>query len=107
MIYLPEDYLNENYSYFYNGDYYIIHTNNNCTDDLCDCYNIYQDNNYLVSSSYQCISPSDEYIIAFNRFTDDFYYRNDLANILISFAIIVCFGFGIPIYLLKQFKRSV
>lgn len=41
-----------------------------------------------------------------SKLTDEFYYRNDLASILVIFLIIVVVGFGIPLKLLKRlFKR--
>lgn len=39
--------------------------------------------------------------------TTDFYYRNDLSDILLSFLIIVIIIFGIPYYLLKKFFRRM
>lgn len=42
-----------------------------------------------------------------NKFTDNFYYRNDIADILISFTIIAFFGFYIPIsIIMKLFKKG-
>ena len=45
MTYLPSDLINQNYTYFTNGTYYIIKTNNNCYSQYnsvyCDCINVY------------------------------------------------------------------
>lgn len=42
-----------------------------------------------------------------NQITDNWYYRNDLSDILLSFSIIVVFGFGIPIIVFKRlFKKG-
>ena len=56
-IYVPEDYVNENYLYRFNGDYITIMTNNNCRTSYnttyCDCrqYN-YKTN--VITNVYEC-----------------------------------------------------
>lgn len=111
MSYLPSELLNNNYDYFYNNNYFIVRTNKNCytnyNTQYCDCYNVFNNNHYLVSSAYSCTSPNTQYKIPFSQFTSDFYYRGDIDSILITFAIIVAFGFGIPFYLLKKFLKAV
>lgn len=111
MIYIKDELLNQNYEYYYNNNYFIIRTNKNCYTNYnttyCDCFNMFQNNGYLVSSSYSCTQPSQQYRLNYNELTNDFYYRNDIDSILICFAIIVCFGFGIPFYLLRQFLKVV
>lgn len=42
-----------------------------------------------------------------SNLTTELYYRNDLSDILVVFTIIVLFGFGIPLYLLKKMFRRL
>lgn len=111
MTYLPEELLKSNWEYFYNNNYYIVRTNNNCytnyNTQYCDCINVFVNNHYLQSSTYSCSTPNTQYKLNFSTFTSDFYYRSDIDSILITFAIIVCFGFGIPLYLLRKFLKVV
>ena len=93
MTYLPSDYINANYSYVLSSNSYQVRTNNNCytqyTSTYCDCYDIYYNNDYLVSNSYSCTISNNSHIIDYTNFTDNFYYRLDFDKILIIFFIIV------------------
>lgn len=100
MYYLPDQLLNQNYQYYYNNNYFIVRTNNNCytnyNTQYCDCFNVFQNNNYLVSNSYSCSTPSQQYQIAYNKFTNDKWYRNDLPDVLITFFILFIFMIYLP-----------
>jgi len=56
-IYIPQEYVNQNYIYRFNGDYITIMTNNNCRTSYnttyCDCrqYN-YKTN--VITNVYEC-----------------------------------------------------
>lgn len=94
MTYLPTDYINSNYSYYISTDYYQVRTNNNCysqySSTYCDCYNIYFNNDYLVSDTYFCnINSNVNGILSSSSFTDDFYYRLDFDKICVIFMTIV------------------
>lgn len=42
-----------------------------------------------------------------NNFTDNYYYRHDISDILVSFSIIAFFGFYIPFSIvMKLFKKG-
>lgn len=92
MHYLPTNFINNNYRYSINNYYYTVRTNKNCytqySTTYCDCYDIYFNNNYLSTDSYQCIYNSSTNINVSN-FTDNEYYRIDMPQILLMFFIIV------------------
>ena len=106
MNYLPSDLINQNYSYYYNNNYYIIRTNNNCYTNYqtqyCDCYNVFQNNNYLKSSAYSCTTPNSQYAIPFNTITSDKWYRNDLPDTLIVFFIMFVFMIYLPYKIMSR-----
>lgn len=56
-IYVPEDYIDSDYKYNFNGDYIIIRTNNNCRTSYntiyCDCY-AYNYKTNVISEAYEC-----------------------------------------------------
>lgn len=94
MTYLPSDYINSNYSYVISSDYYQVRTNNNCyqnyTTTYCDCYNIYFNNDYIVSGAYSCnVNSNVNGILSSSYFTDNFYYRLDFDKICVIFMVIV------------------
>ena len=100
MYYLPADYINSNWSYSFNGDYYTIKTNNNCHTQFqttyCDCYSIFPDNDYLVSNSYSCSNTNSSLLINADKFTDNYFYRLDFVNIVIIFFIMFLFLIYMP-----------
>ena len=110
MIYLPSDFINNNYQYFFNSHDVVVYTNNNCYQNYnttyCDCYRIQTDNHYLHSDSYSC-SYNTNYPINKNNLTDDFYYRNDIMDICVVVLIILLVGFGLPIKLFSRFFRRL
>ena len=61
-LYLPNDLINQNWKYNFNGDYIIIRTNQNCTtnynNQYCDC-KAYNMKNNVVSTNYSCNYTSD------------------------------------------------
>lgn len=109
-IYLPEWANQSNWQYYFNGTDIVAFTNENCYQNYnttyCDCYRIQTANHYLHSDKYTC-SYNNNYPINRNRFTGDFYYRNDIADICIVIFIIILFGFGLPIKLFSRFFRRL
>lgn len=109
MTYLPSEYININYKYRINGDYYTIITNKNCytqySTQYCDCYNIYPKLDYVLSESTSCNSNPTTYINS-DKFTDNYYYRIDFPNILVMFVIMCIFIFYIPLKLFSKIFRK-
>lgn len=105
MTYLPTEYINSNYKYTISNGVIRVITNNNCYQNYnstyCDCYDVYINNDYLVSNSTSCNNTPATYVSS-NTFTDDFYYRVDFDKILIIFLIMSIFIVLIP---LKVFSR--
>lgn len=99
--YMPSDLLNSNYHYYISNDYYQVITNNNCYTNYnttyCDCFNVYFDNDYLVSNSYSCnINSYNNVSISYSNFTSEFWYRLDITQILIIFLILFIFIIKYP-----------
>lgn len=68
----------------------------------------YQSDHYnSVTQAQQFGNTVNVTCLPSNQLTSDFYYRNDLADILLVFAIIAVVGFGIPFKLImKLVKRG-
>ena len=77
-IYIPREVMNNQWSYWFNNHDIIVYTNNNVN-----------------------------YTISYNNLTDDFYYRNDIADICLVIFIILLVGFGLPIALFSRFFRRL
>lgn len=106
MYYLPNNLINSNYKYTISNGVIRVITNNNCYQNYnstyCDCYDVYLNNDYLVSNSVSCNFNPTSYITS-ERFTDDFYYRIDFDSILIIFLIMSIVVIYIPF---KIFTRT-
>ena len=81
-IYIPTNYINQNYNYRINGDNIVIYTNNNCRTQYnttyCDCYTYNYENN-IVSEVYECSNSSNnQQQIAFSKITDDMNYSSKI-----------------------------
>lgn len=81
-IYLPNEYIKENYKYTISGDEITIITNENCNtnyNEYCDCirYNIRYN---IVTNRYQCNRKPNNYIINSNQFTSDVNYSTRITN---------------------------
>lgn len=98
--YLPTEDINSNWKYRINDDYYLIITNQNCytqyNTTYCDCYYRYPKNDYIRSETQSCNWSSTNSWIPSSYFTDDYWYRLDLSNILIIFIILFIFGIYFP-----------
>lgn len=100
MIYLPEAYLNKPCYIVNNGYirvYDTIHTNYQNV-----VYDIYVNQNYQVKKSTASYNSSIQCDVL-NTYTSDFYYRNDLADILIIFFIISIIIFYLPFKIVSRF----
>lgn len=81
-IYIPTEYINENYKYTLNQDEITIITNENCNsnyNEYCDCmrYNIRYN---IITNRYQCNRNTSNYIINNNQLTDDINYSYRITN---------------------------
>lgn len=58
MYYLPSDLINSNYLYNVSNNYIVVRTNRNCYQNYnttyCDCYNVYPELDYMVTTDYDC-----------------------------------------------------
>lgn len=73
-IYIPSQYINQNYSYRFNGDYITIQTNLNCrtqySTTYCDCRQ-YNWKLNVISNPYECSIGSTTQIIPFESISED------------------------------------
>lgn len=81
-IYIPNEYINQNYKYTLNQEEITIITNENCNtkyNEYCDCirYNIRYN---IVTNRYQCNRNPSNYIINSNQLTDDINYSYRITN---------------------------
>lgn len=105
MTYLPSDYIKSEYKYTLSDGVIRVITNKNCYQNYnstyCDCYDIYLNNDYLVSNTINCNNNPTNYITSEN-FTSDFYYRKDFDSILVIFLILSIFIIYIPYRVLSR-----
>lgn len=109
--YLPTEYINSNYKYRLNSDYFTIITNNNCytqySSTYCDCFNIYPKLDYIVSEPTSCNINVSSFTSS-SSFTDNYYYRIDFPDILLMFLIMSIFIIYIPLKIFsKIFRKGV
>ena len=100
MIYLPSKYINSNFTYYIDSNRIIIEEESNV------CRDVYINNDYIVSDTYSCdyVLPT----ISVDKFTDSYFYRLDIAQIL--FILFVLVGVGVLVFkslfnaLFRRFK---
>lgn len=81
-IYLPNEYINENYKYTITGDEITIITNENCNtnyNEYCDCMK-YNEKYNIITERYQCNRNPNNYILSNNQFTSDVNYSTRITN---------------------------
>lgn len=82
-IYIPSEYINENYKYTISGDEITIITNNNCynnyNNQYCDCMK-YNEKYNIITEVYQCNRNPSNYILSSNQLTDDINYSYRITN---------------------------
>lgn len=82
-IYIPTEYINENYKYTINGDEITIITNENCelnyNSQYCDCMK-YNERYNIITNRYSCNRNPNNYILSSNQFTDDVNYSYRITN---------------------------
>lgn len=79
-------------------------------DSSSDYIDFYINNHYLEKSGTQSWGQWSNYLpvcLPSNSITNDFYYRNDFADILIIFTIMCLFGLYLPLKIFsKLFKKG-
>ena len=82
-IYIPTEYINENYKYTINQDEITIITNENCetnyNSQYCDCMK-YNEKYNIITNRYQCNRNPSNYILSNNQITDNINYSNRITN---------------------------
>ena len=81
LIYIPEEVINQNYKYYFNGDYIRIITNKNCTQNYnstyCDCYD-YNFKENILSESITCNTNTNYPKINNEKITQDINYNKTI-----------------------------
>ena len=112
-IYIPSNYVNQNYTYRFNGDYIIIVTNQNCYQNYnttyCDCRS-YNYKNNIVSEAYACSTSSNNtQIISYSSIStdinDSLYIREVYEQDKIIGIGIFILGLIFAIFLTKERKH--
>ena len=82
-IYLPTEYINEQYKYTISGDEVTIITNENCytnyNNQYCDCKK-YNEKYNIITETYQCNRNPSNYILNSNQITSDINYSTRITN---------------------------
>lgn len=108
-IYMPQNYIKNNWKYTINNDTITIITNENCynqySSQYCDCrqYNIKYN---IIGEIYQCNVNVSNNLIAVSKLTSDINYSERITNNYVKDYIIL-FGILIIAILLTQlFKKN-
>lgn len=100
-IYIPSDYVNSPCKVV-NNNYIRAYTDNNLTHYV----DIYINQDYMLKEGYSTYGYNGQ-CDSLNSYTDNYYYRLDLPNILIGFSIFAFFGIFIPVKIFsKIFKKG-
>lgn len=108
-IYIPEDYIKDNWKYTINNDTITIMTNNNCytqyTSTYCDCrqYNIKYN---VIGDIYQCNTGNTNNIINVNQLTSDINYAERIRNNYVQEYGIMFLVLITAILLTQLFKKN-
>lgn len=82
-IYIPTEYINENYKYTISNDEITIITNENCytnyNNQYCDCIK-YNEKYNIKTEVFQCNRNPSNYILNSNQLTDDVNYSYRITN---------------------------
>lgn len=111
-IYVPNNYINQNWQYNFNGDYIIIRTNENCRTSYnttyCDCrsYN-YKTN--VMSEIYECNTTNTNtqtiaYTSISNDINDSMYIRERFIQDKMLYLGIFILGIIIAILITRRVK---
>lgn len=108
-LYIPYDYLNTSYNYYFNGDYINIITPNDCytqyNSTYCSCYMYNRDNN-VVSESYSCNTNSNLPKISYDSLSTDINYSNNIKDTYYSSTIIYLLMFVVALLFAKMLTRE-
>ena len=82
-IYIPNEYINEQYKYTISGDEITIITNENCytsyNNQYCDCIR-YNEKYNIKTERYECNRNPSNYILNSNQLTSDINYSERITN---------------------------
>lgn len=108
MYYIPDIYLNSNYTYYLNNHIITIRTNNNCwyqyQTQYCDCYDTDPTLNYITTNAYSCTTQNYRQL-DYNKLSNNIIYRNDFNNILFICLFVMIFTYLIPYKILTRLFR--
>lgn len=104
-MYMPSNLINNNYIYEIYDNYYQVKTNQGCYDNYntryCACYRVYYKNNYAITNSYACSVSSNNYTLQGITWTDDWFYRSDLSDIILVIFIFIFIFWYVLRFILK------
>lgn len=108
MIYVPDL---EDYTCVYVKDSETIRAYKKIPEigSFSDYVDYYYNSNYYYTEGTEIFTESIPLCISNEKLTNDFYYRNDINNILFIFLVFVIFVVCVPIYIIMKLfkKRSI
>lgn len=107
MTFLPTEFLNPEYLYSIDYTTENITIIKNCdNNNLCSCNVVMPSLDYQTTNEFICSISDFSHFEDYSKFTDNFYYRVDLINILIILVIFILFIFIMPLKIIgRLFKR--
>lgn len=102
-LFIPYDDIENKCAILVNNDYYYVY--DIVDDELSDSYDVVLFNGYFKFKGKEVnnVLVSDCY----PNITNNFYYRNDITNILINVLIISLFGIYLPWRIFTRFIKKV
>lgn len=104
-IYLDNDLINNNYTYYLSNNTIVIRTNENCYNNYntqyCDCIDVFPELDYARTNRYSC-SSSYSHTISPSSFSNDWVYKINIGDSFIIFMILLITIIYVPI---KVFSR--
>lgn len=111
-IYIPNNLINQNYSYRINGDFIDIITNQSCYTNYnttyCNCYR-YNYKNNITTDVYSCSTNNNNPVINYQLITNDINYSEVLRERFIQdkgiVLLMIILGILFAIFLTKERKH--
>lgn len=108
-MYIPDDYINTSFNYYFNGDYINIITPNDCytnyNSTYCTCYMYNRDHN-VVSEAYSCNTNTSLPKISMDSITSDINYSKSIKNDYYSSTIIYLLMFILALVFARMLTRE-
>lgn len=105
MIYLPRQITNQNCAYIYNEEVIRVYDTKPTTTGTYNYTDYYVDFDYNIHNGISTFSQYSTFptCLSYTNFTDNYFYRIDIMNILVCVFIILIVCFYFPFRIMSRF----